>query len=112
MNPRSVLLIISLGLANSTALAAAPAPTETTTAPRWHPLNDRQRQALRAGMRNFRAMSPKQRQQLRQSMQSLRRLPPAEKQRLRALWQSLTPEQRRAWLKAGGPGIAPPPRVN
>ena len=55
------------------------------------------------------SMSPEQRRQLRRSLHSLRDLPPDQQRRLRQNWQSLTPEQRRAWLKAGGPGIAPPP---
>jgi hypothetical protein len=54
-------------------------------------------------------MSPRQRQQLRQSLRAMRGLDMAERERLRATWRSLTPEQRREWLRAGGPGIAPPP---
>ena len=67
------------------------------------------REALREGIENFRQMSPEQKQQMRRSLRSVRNLPPEEKQRLREQWRSLTPEQRRVWLKAGGPGIAPPP---
>ena len=36
-------------------------------------------------------------------------LPEDERRALRARWRSLSPEQRRAWLEAGGPGIVPQP---
>ena len=64
---------------------------------------------MRDGWRNFREMSPRQREQVRHSFEALRRLPPEEQRRLRGIWQGMNPEQRRAWLKAGGPGVAPPP---
>ena len=99
---------MSLMAANASA-QSQPSNNDPGRRPHWNQLDARQRETLRSGMRNFRAMSPEQRQQLRRSMQSVRQLPPEEKRRLRQLWRSLTPEQRREWLKAGGPGITPPP---
>jgi hypothetical protein len=77
---------------------------------RWHRWSPEQRRAAREGLRHYREMSPRQRQQMRQSVHALRGMDPGERERLRVVWRSLTPEQRRAWLRAGGPGIAPPPR--
>lgn len=77
---------------------------------RWRELPPEKREALRDGWRNFREMSPRQREQVRQSFDALRRLPPEEQRRLRGIWQGMNPQQRRAWLKAGGPGVAPPPQ--
>ena len=76
---------------------------------RWHRWSPEQRRAAREGLRHYRAMSPRQRQQMRQSVHALRGMDAGERERLRAVWRSLTPEQRRAWLRAGGPGISPPP---
>jgi hypothetical protein len=39
----------------------------------------------------------------------MRELPPAQRQDLRRAWRALSPEQRRDWLQAGGPGLAPVP---
>jgi hypothetical protein len=40
----------------------------------------------------------------------MRALAPTEREQLRARWRALTPQQRRDWLRAGGPGLAPPPQ--
>jgi hypothetical protein len=76
---------------------------------RWEQLPPEQQETLREGRRNFRELSPRQRERMRESMQALRELPPEEQQRLRALWRGMTPEQRREWLRRGGPGLAAPP---
>jgi hypothetical protein len=76
---------------------------------RWESLTPEQREALRRGARNFQEMPPELRQQMRASMAATRALPEAERRELFKLWRSLDPEQRRAWLEAGGPGISPPP---
>ena len=76
---------------------------------RWQGLPPDQQRRLREGRRNYREMSPRQREHMRESFRALRQLPPEEQQRLRALWRDMTPEQRREWLKRGGPGVAEPP---
>jgi hypothetical protein len=78
---------------------------------RWQRLPPDEQRALREGRRNFREMSPRQRERMRESFRALRRLPPEEQQRLRALWRGMTPEQRREWLRRGGPGLAEPPQA-
>jgi hypothetical protein len=75
----------------------------------WRQWSPERRRAVREGLRNYREMSPQQRQEMRRSLRALRMLDPAARERLREQWRSLTPEQRRAWLHAGGPGLAPPP---
>jgi hypothetical protein len=45
---------------------------------------------------------------MRRSFRAMRALPPEEQGRLRAIWRGMDPQQRRAWLERGGPGIAPP----
>lgn len=76
---------------------------------RWKSMPDERREALRGGVQNFQEMSPEQRQKMRRSLQFIKTLPPPQQRALRERWQRMTPQQRRAWLDAGGPGIAPPP---
>ena len=76
---------------------------------RWQRLPPEQREALREGRRNFREMSPDQRERMRESWRAMKSLPPGERERLRSIWRDLSPQQRREWLKRGGPGVAPPP---
>jgi hypothetical protein len=76
---------------------------------RWQGLSPEEQERLREGRRNFREMSPRQREAMRESFRALRALPQEEQQRLRDLWHSMTPEQRREWLRRGGPGKVPPP---
>jgi hypothetical protein len=76
---------------------------------RWQRLPPEQREALRDGLANYQRMSPEQRQKIRDSMHVIRTLPPDQRHALRQRWRAMTPEQRKAWLDAGGPGIAPPP---
>jgi hypothetical protein len=68
------------------------------------------RRAAIEGLRRYGQMNPQQRERARRSFEAMRRLPPEERRALQALWQSMTPEQRRAWLETGGPGISPPPQ--
>ncbi len=77
---------------------------------RWQQASPQARETWREGERNFMQMSPLQRQQMRRSLAAVRELPPEKQRHLRRLWQSLSPEQRRAWLERGGPGLSPPPR--
>jgi len=77
---------------------------------RWKAMPEERREALRGGVQNFQEMSPDQRQKMRRSLQVVRSLPPPEQRVLRERWQRMTPQQRRRWLDAGGPGIAPPPK--
>jgi hypothetical protein len=76
---------------------------------RWQQLPPEKRQAMREGLANYQRMSPEQRQKIRESIHAVRALPPDQQHALRARWRAMTPEQRKAWLDAGGPGIAPPP---
>lgn len=77
---------------------------------RFQSLPPAKQTALREGAINFQQMSPQQRQKMRDSLQTLRALPPDQQRALRQQWQALSPEQRRAWLDAGGPGVAPAPK--
>ena len=67
------------------------------------------RERMREGMRNYRDLPPPLREKMRESMRAMRALPEAERKALHARWRQLSPEQRRAWLELGGPGIAPEP---
>ena len=77
---------------------------------RWLALDPAERERLRAGARNFREMPPALKATMRASFVALQRLPEAERGPLLARWRSLSPEARRAWLEAGGPGIVPEPQ--
>lgn len=77
---------------------------------RWEAMTPEQRERMREGMRNYRDLPPPLREKMRESMRVLHALPDAERKALRARWRQLSPEQRRAWLEAGGPGIAPEPK--
>ena len=79
---------------------------------RWQGLPPDQQKALREGRRNYREMSPRQREHMRESWRALHALPPEEQKRLRGLWRDMSPEQRREWLRRGGPGVAPPPPIS
>lgn len=76
---------------------------------RWEAMTPEQRERIRKGMRNYRDLSPAQREQMREAMRVMRSLPAEERQALADKWRSLDPEQRRAWLETGGPGISPAP---
>ena len=76
---------------------------------RWEAMSPEQREHIRRGARIYRNLSPEQREKLKVSMRTLRSLPEPERRQLFARWRELDPKQRRAWLEAGGPGIAPEP---
>lgn len=76
---------------------------------RWEAMTPEQRERMREGMRNYRDLPPPLREKMRESMRAMRALPEADRKALRARWRQLSPEQRRAWLELGGPGIAPEP---
>lgn len=76
---------------------------------RWDALPPEQRERLRHGARNFRDLPPELREKMRASMQVVRQLPEPERRELKERWRAMDPEQRRKWLEAGGPGLAPPP---
>lgn len=79
---------------------------------RWEAMPPEQRERLRQGMRNYRDMSPEQREQARQAMRVMHGLPAQQREALKKKWRSMSPEQRRAWLETGGPGISPPPQAD
>ena len=68
-----------------------------------------ERERLRHGARNFQDLPPELREKMRASMQVVRQLPEAERRKLKERWRAMDPDQRRRWLEAGGPGLAPPP---
>ena len=76
---------------------------------RWDAMTPEQREKLRHGARNFRDLPPELREKMRESMQVVRQLPDAQRRELKERWRAMDPEQRRRWLEAGGPGLAPPP---
>jgi len=68
-----------------------------------------QRKQLRQNMHAFRQMSPEQRAKLKQAWQHFQALPPEQRRALREKWRNATPEQRRQWLRNGGPESKQPP---
>lgn len=76
---------------------------------RWEAMTPEQRERIREGMRNYRELPPELRERMRESMRAMRALPEDERKELSARWRALSPEQRRAWLEAGGPGQVPQP---
>ncbi len=76
---------------------------------RWEAMPPEQRERLRQGARNFRDLPPELKEKARLSFQAVRALPDDERRALMARWRAMDPDQRRAWLEAGGPGIAPEP---
>jgi hypothetical protein len=77
---------------------------------RWQHVPPGRRHAMREGLATYQRMSPEQRWKIRRSMHAVHALPPAQQRVLRQQWRAMTPQQRSAWLDAGGPGIAPPPK--
>lgn len=78
-------------------------------AKRWQQLSPDERRAARQGLLAYRQADPATQEKLREVFKNLRNASPEQRSALREKWRSLSPEQRRAWLKAGGPGVAPPP---
>lgn len=79
---------------------------------RWEAMTPEQRERLRDGVRNFRDLPPELREKARASFRALRALPEDEREALQARWRALSPGQRRTWLEAGGPGLAPEPAAD
>ncbi|MGL6289315.1 MAG: DUF3106 domain-containing protein [Silanimonas sp.] len=75
----------------------------------WAGLTPEQKRMARAGAERWRDSNGRQRGRLREVWQRFQALPPAERETARRTWESLDARQRRAWLEAGGPGVAPPP---
>ena len=75
----------------------------------WSGLSPEQKRMARTGADRYRQTNQEQRGRLRAVWQNMQALPPAQREEVRKTWESLTPQQRRAWLEAGGPGVAPPP---
>lgn len=75
----------------------------------WASLSPEQKQLARTGVDRYRQARPEQRERLREAWQRLQAMPPEQREAARRTWEALTPRQRRAWLEAGGPGVAPPP---
>lgn len=76
---------------------------------RWEAMPPEQRERVRRGMRIYRDLSPAQREQMRESLRVMRGLPAEQRQALADQWRAMSPQQRRAWLETGGPGISPAP---
>lgn len=75
----------------------------------WASLTPEQKRLARAGAERYQQANAEQRGRLREIWRRLQTLPPAERDAARRTWDALSPPQRRAWLEAGGPGVAPPP---
>lgn len=69
-------------------------------AERWQEMGPEQRERARRGAERWRQMDPDKREAMRALYARLRTLPDAEREALRAQWRAMTPEQRRAWVKA------------
>lgn len=78
-------------------------------AERWQHLSPDERKAARKGLRAYRQADPQTREKLRDVFRNLRNASPEQRAALREKWRSLSPQQRKRWLDAGGPGVAPPP---
>lgn len=69
-------------------------------AERWERMSPEQRSKMRHGVDRWEGMPPEQRAEARLIFQHMRALSPSERASLRARLKAMTPEQRRAWLKA------------
>jgi len=78
---------------------------------RWEAMTPEQRDRVRKGMRHYHDLPPELRGRVRDALKVVRQLPEAERRALLERWRALTPEQRRAWLEAGGPGVVPEPKA-
>ncbi len=81
-------------------------------AERWRDMGPEQRERARHGAERWRQLDPEKREAMRALYARMHALPEAERQALREQWGKMTPEQRRAWVKANpAPPDAPkPPR--
>ena len=72
-------------------------------AERCQQMDRAQRERARRGAERWRQMDPEKREAMRALYARLRSLPEAEREELREEWRAMTPEQRRAWVKANPP---------
>lgn len=69
-------------------------------AERWQDMGPEQRERARRGAERWRQMDPEKREAMRALYAHMRGLPESGREALRKEWESMTPEQRRAWVKA------------
>ena len=69
-------------------------------AERWQEMGPELRERARRGADRWRQMDPEKRDAMRALYGRMQTLPEAEREALRAEWEKMTPEQRRAWVKA------------
>ena len=67
---------------------------------RWQQMDPAERERARRGAERWRQMDPDKREALRALYAHMRTLPDAEREALRKEWRGMTPEQRRAWVRA------------
>lgn len=80
-------------------------------AERWQQMDPAERERARRGAERWRQMDPGKREAMRALYAHMRTLPEAERDALRTEWRRMTPEQRRAWVKAHpAPPGTPEPR--
>lgn len=72
-------------------------------ATRWRELTPEQRRHSRRGVRRWQQMEPAQQQEMRALYSKMRTLDDAGRHELRERWEAMTPEQRRAWVRANAP---------
>lgn len=79
-------------------------------AQRWQQMTPEQRKRARHGMQRWEHMSPEQREQMRALYAKMSTLDGEQRKALKAQWRAMTPDQRRAWVKANpAPADLPPP---
>lgn len=69
-------------------------------AQRWQQMTPEQRRHAHRGVKRWRHMSPEQRSEARALYARMRGLGEAERRALTGKWRAMTPEQRKAWVKA------------
>lgn len=69
-------------------------------AERWQQMDPAERERAHRGAERWRRMDPEKREALRALYAHMRSLPEAERDALRKEWSRMSPEQRRAWVKA------------
>jgi len=77
---------------------------------RWLTMTPEQRAQAHRGRHRFENMTPEQREQARALFGQMRSMSPEQRQDLRDRWARMTPDERKAWLKAIPAPAAPPPK--
>lgn len=77
---------------------------------RWQSMTPEQREHARHGMKRWRSLPPEQRQNARALFEHTRSMPEGERKALLERWKAMTPEQRKAWVKAHPPSREDRPR--